>query len=60
VATRVELDDRPTYDAATEQIIAQAAADADAACLADAICDPGPAEAYSAPGTAGSSRSAAS
>ena len=46
----VELDDRPTHDATTEQIVAQAAADADAACLADAICDPGPAEAYSAAG----------
>ncbi|MDT5283470.1 MAG: ATP-dependent helicase UvrD/PcrA, partial [Mycobacterium sp.] len=46
----VELDDRPTDDTATEQIEAQAAADADAACLADAICDPGPAHAYSAAG----------
>jgi DNA helicase II / ATP-dependent DNA helicase PcrA len=46
----VELDDRPTRDVTTEQIAAQAAADADAACLADAICDPGPAEAYSAVG----------
>ena len=49
----VELDDRPTHDATTEQIVAQAAADADAACLADAICDPGRAAAYS---TAGHSR----
>jgi DNA helicase-2/ATP-dependent DNA helicase PcrA len=46
----VELDDRPTHDATTEQIVAQAAADADAACLADAICDPGPAKAYSPAG----------
>ena len=46
----VELDDRPTRDATTEQIVAQAAADADAACLADAICDPGPASGYSAAG----------
>ena len=46
----VELDDRPTVDATVEQIVAQAAADADAACLADAICDPGPAHAYSAAG----------
>jgi DNA helicase II / ATP-dependent DNA helicase PcrA len=46
----VELDDRPTHDATTEQIVAQAAADADAACLADAICDPGRAETYSAAG----------
>ena len=49
----LELDDRPTHDATTEQIVAQAAADADAACLADAICDPGRAAAYS---TAGHSR----
>jgi DNA helicase II / ATP-dependent DNA helicase PcrA len=46
----VELDGRPTRDATTEQIAAQAAADADAACLGDAICDPGPANAYSAIG----------
>ena len=46
----VELDDRPTRDTTTEQIVAQAAADADAACLADAICDPGPADAYSPAG----------
>jgi DNA helicase-2/ATP-dependent DNA helicase PcrA len=46
----VDLDDRPAHHAATEWIVAQAAADADAACLADAICDPGPAEAYSAAG----------
>jgi DNA helicase-2/ATP-dependent DNA helicase PcrA len=46
----VELDDRPTHDATTEQIVAQAAADADSACLADAICDPGPAKAYSLAG----------
>jgi DNA helicase II / ATP-dependent DNA helicase PcrA len=46
----VELDDRQARDATTEQIVAQAAADVDAACLADAICDPGPAGAYSAAG----------
>ncbi|AGB21856.1 DNA/RNA helicase, superfamily I [Mycobacterium sp. JS623] len=46
----VELDDRPTREATTEQIVAQAAADADAACLADAICDPGPAHTYSVAG----------
>ena len=45
----IELDDRPVTDATTEQIVAQAA-DADAACLADAICDPGPAETYSEAG----------
>jgi len=48
----VDLDDRPSRDASTEQIVAQAAADADAACLADAICDPGPADAYSPAGHA--------
>ena len=32
------------------QIVAQAAPDADSACLADAICDPGPAGAYSPAG----------
>jgi DNA helicase-2/ATP-dependent DNA helicase PcrA len=48
----VELDDGPTRNAGTELIVAQAAADADAACLADAICDPGPANAYSAAGHA--------
>jgi DNA helicase-2/ATP-dependent DNA helicase PcrA len=46
----VDLDDRPRHDTTTEQIVAEAAADADAACLADAICDPGPADAYSAAG----------
>ncbi|MBE1547374.1 DNA helicase-2/ATP-dependent DNA helicase PcrA [Mycobacterium sp. OAS707] len=48
----VELDDRPTLEATTEQIVAQAAADADAACLADAICDPGQSDAYSPAGYA--------
>ncbi|WP_176562149.1 ATP-dependent helicase [Mycolicibacterium palauense] len=37
-------------DAGTAQIVAQTAADADAPCLADAICDPGPAQAYSPAG----------
>ncbi len=46
----VELDGRTTRETTTEQIVAQAAADADAACLADAICDPGSAERYSATG----------
>ena len=46
----VELDDRAPCNDTTEQIVAQAAADADAACLADAICDPGPANAYSVVG----------
>jgi DNA helicase II / ATP-dependent DNA helicase PcrA len=45
----VELNDvgRPPHGATTEQIVSQAAPDADTACLADAICDPGPAAAYS-------------
>lgn len=37
---------------ATERIVAQVAPDADTACLADAICDPGAAEAYSPAGHA--------
>lgn len=37
---------------ATAEIIAQLGPDADAACLADAICDPGSAAAYSEPGYA--------
>jgi DNA helicase-2/ATP-dependent DNA helicase PcrA len=45
----VELDG-PAAAATTAQIVAQAAPDADAACLADAICDPGPESRYSAPG----------
>lgn len=36
--------------ASPEQIVAQLAPDADTPCLADAICDPGPADAYSAAG----------
>ena len=47
----VELDG-PGTAATTAQIVAQAAPDADAACLADAICDPGPETRYSAPGYA--------
>ena len=45
----VELDaaDRPAHESPTEQIVALAAPDADTACLADAICDPGPAAGYS-------------
>jgi DNA helicase II / ATP-dependent DNA helicase PcrA len=45
----VELDGagRPVHSSTTEQIVAQAAPDADTACLADAICDPGLAAAYS-------------
>lgn len=47
----VELDDGGAAQTVTaEQIVARVAPDADAACLADAICDPGPAERYSAEG----------
>lgn len=33
-----------------DDVVAEAAPDADAACLADAVCDPGPADRYSAEG----------
>jgi DNA helicase-2/ATP-dependent DNA helicase PcrA len=47
------LDHRPAEGPAeAAQIVAQAAPDADAACLADAIADPGPADAYSPAGYA--------
>lgn len=47
----VELDVPPPGQlGAMERIVAQAAPDADTACLADAICDPGPAELYSSAG----------
>ncbi|GJF11664.1 ATP-dependent DNA helicase [Mycolicibacterium cyprinidarum] len=48
----VQLDGaaRPVSSGGTDQIVAQVAPDADAACLADAICDPGNAAAYSAAG----------
>lgn len=46
----VELDDHPVGEQSTADIIAKAAPDADAACLADAICDPGAAEKYSSTG----------
>ncbi|MDV3126789.1 ATP-dependent helicase [Mycobacterium sp. 21AC1] len=46
----VELDDTPAGEQSTADIIAKAAPDADAACLADAICDPGAAEKYSTAG----------
>jgi DNA helicase-2/ATP-dependent DNA helicase PcrA len=36
--------------AALQAVVAQAAPDADSACLADAICDPGPAEGFSSAG----------
>ena len=51
---RSQLDDsaQSVDGTATDRIVAQAAPDADAACLADAICDPGPAAAYSPTGYA--------
>ncbi|HEY7053372.1 MAG TPA: ATP-dependent DNA helicase [Mycobacterium sp.] len=39
-----------SHDGTVEQIIALAAPDADTPCLADAVCDPGPAQGYSAEG----------
>jgi DNA helicase-2/ATP-dependent DNA helicase PcrA len=49
----VELVDTATaVGSSAERIVASAAPDADAACLADAICDPGRAAAYSATGYA--------
>jgi DNA helicase-2/ATP-dependent DNA helicase PcrA len=48
-AREIDADGRSDR-AALERIAAQAAADADVACLADAICDPGGADRYSAEG----------
>lgn len=50
----VELDDAGTVDegAVADRVVAQVAPDADTACLADAIADPGPAAAYSPTGYA--------
>lgn len=45
-----DLDDRSVGEPSPAEIVAQAAPDADSACLADAICDPGAAEHYSASG----------
>ena len=47
-----ELDDRPVGEPSAAEIVAQAAPDADSACLADALCDPGAAEHYSPAGYA--------
>ncbi len=48
---RAEESDRPPGEpSALERIAAQAGPDADTACLADAICDPGPANRYSEEG----------
>ena len=48
----VELDDvgGPRDRTSADEIVAEAAPDADTACLADAISDPGPADAYSPEG----------
>lgn len=48
----VELDDtgRVEHATASDRIVAETAPDTDTACLADAICDPGPTAAYSATG----------
>jgi DNA helicase-2/ATP-dependent DNA helicase PcrA len=48
----VKTDDPKDAGSATAEILAQLGPDADAACLADAICDPGPAAAYSESGYA--------
>ena len=45
-----ELDEGAAMSSDPEQIVAQLSPDADTACLADAICDPGPAAAYSTAG----------
>lgn len=45
-----DLDDRSVGEPSPAEIVAQAAPDADSACLADAICDPGAAEHYSPSG----------
>lgn len=45
-----ELDDRPVGEPSAAEIVALAAPDADSACLADALCDPGAAEHYSPAG----------
>jgi len=46
----LELADTTAAGSPAEQAVAQAAPDVDSAALADAICDPGPAERYSAEG----------
>ncbi|BBY79599.1 ATP-dependent helicase [Mycolicibacterium pulveris] len=50
----VDLDDvgPGIDDGVAARVVAQAAPDADAACLADAVCDPGPATVYSTTGYA--------
>jgi DNA helicase II / ATP-dependent DNA helicase PcrA len=48
----LELDGPGADRSSAEGVVASAARDADAACLADAICDPGRADRYSRPGHA--------
>ncbi|MHA0286225.1 ATP-dependent helicase [Mycobacterium sp. C3-094] len=49
----VTLDDAPAAKrGSVEHVLSQLGPEADAACLADAVCDPGPAAAYSADGYA--------
>ncbi|TRW81164.1 ATP-dependent helicase [Mycolicibacterium sp. 018/SC-01/001] len=49
----VALDDAPVAErGSTEHVLAQLGPEADTACLADALCDPGPAAAYSSEGHA--------
>jgi ATP-dependent DNA helicase UvrD/PcrA len=49
-AVELDLPGRPAEGSPTDRIVALTAPDADTACLADAICDPGPPQAYSAVG----------
>ena len=51
-AVQLDAGTQPTPRRAPTEIVAQVAPDADAACLADAICDAGPAGAYSPAGHA--------
>lgn len=46
----LELDGSAGDRGSVDHAVSSAAADADAACLADAVCDPGPADRYSAEG----------
>ncbi|NDJ89042.1 ATP-dependent helicase [Mycolicibacter kumamotonensis] len=49
-ATELARPDRPAGSVSAAEVAAQAGPDADTACLADALADPGPAERYSATG----------
>ena len=49
----ITLDDAPAAErGSVEQVLSELGPEADAACLADAVCDPGPAAAYSPDGYA--------